>query len=64
MEGKSLLLKVKVSLKPNEIETFPVSTNLLCLLLPVIEPPLSDKQELITILDSTCHLKVNSYYES
>ena len=42
MEGKSLLLKVTVSLKPNEMETLPVSTNLLCLLLPVIEPPLSD----------------------
>ena len=42
MEGKSLLLKMKLTLKANEMETLPVSINLFCLFLPVIEPPLSD----------------------
>ena len=38
MEGKSLLLKMKLTLKANEIETL----HLFCLFLPVIESPLSD----------------------
>ena len=46
------------------METLPVPIKVFCLPLPVMEPPLSDYQELITILNFTCHLKVNSYYES
>ena len=41
MAGKSLLLKMKVLLKPKEIETF-VSIKVFCLLLPVIGATLSN----------------------
>ena len=64
MEGKSFLLKIKVSLKPKQMETLPALINVFCFLFPLIEPPLSDYQELITILNSTYHCKVNFYYES
>ena len=42
MEAKSFVLKMKVSLKTNEMETLPVSINLFWLLLPVIESPLTE----------------------
>ena len=42
MDRKSFLLKMKVSLKPNEMETLPISINLFYLLLPVIESPLTE----------------------
>ena len=64
MEGKSFLSKIKVSLKPKQMETLPVLINIFCFLFPLIEPPLSEYQELITILNSTCHRQVNFYYES
>ena len=45
------------------METLPVPIKVFCLPLAVMEPPLSDYQELITILNFTSHFKVNSYYE-
>ena len=54
---------MKVRLKPKEMETLIVSIKVFSLYLLVIETTLSDQQYLITILDYTCHLKVNLYYE-
>ena len=42
MECKSFILKMKVWLKPKEMETRPVSIKVLSLSLPVIETTLSD----------------------
>ena len=42
MDRKSFLLKMKVSLKPNEMKTLPISINLFYLWLPMIESPLTE----------------------
>ena len=60
MEGKSFLLKIKVSLKPKQMETLPVLINVFCFLFPLIDPPLSDYQELI--LFSILHITVRSIF--